>query len=148
MNVRPFLTISAIATALALPAQSAVARGAAPQLQLHKTKLGSILVNARGYTLYAFTADKPNHDACAAKPACLSLWPALTTTGKVTVGHGVKKPLIGTIKFRGKRRQITYAGHPLYTYVQDTKPAQTSNINILQFGGRWPALNAAGKLIT
>jgi hypothetical protein len=71
----------------------------------------------------------------------------VTTAGKVTAGHGVNKSLLGTIAFRGHRKQITYAGHPLYTYAEDTRPAQTSNIDILQFGGRWPALNAAGKLI-
>jgi hypothetical protein len=39
---------------------------------------------------------------------------------------------------------VTYAGHPLYRYIADTGPGQTSYINILQFGGRWPAVNGAG----
>ncbi len=133
--------------ASAVPVQSALAHTSSPQLQLRKTKVGSILVNARGYTLYAFTLDTRNHDACAAVFECLAQWPAVTASGNVTAGPGVKKSLIGTIKVRGKR-QITYAGQPLYTYVQDTKPAQTSNINILQFGGRWPAVSATGKQIT
>lgn len=120
----------------------------AATISVHKTSKGTILVNSRGYTVYAFTLDKRNHDACAGIIECLTLWPAVTTTGSVTTGKGVKKSLIGTIKFRGGKRQVTYAGHPLYTYVQDTKPAQTSNINILQFQGRWPALSAAGKLVT
>jgi hypothetical protein len=40
---------------------------------------------------------------------------------------------------------VTYAGHPLYRYIADTAPGQTYFINILQFGGRWPAVNAAGQ---
>jgi len=148
MKARLLATVAAVAAVAAILAPSALARGSSPQLQLHKTKVGTILVNSRGYTLYAFTKDSRNHDACAGIFECLALWPALTTGGKVTAGHGVKKSLIGTIKFRGGRRQITYDGNPLYTYVQDTKPAQTSNINIFQFGGRWPAVGAGGKLIT
>jgi predicted lipoprotein with Yx(FWY)xxD motif len=148
MKVRPLVIVAVLVAAVALPASSALARGSAPQLQLHRTKVGTILVNARGFTLYAFTKDTRDHDACAGITACLSLWPAVTTSGSVSAGRGVKRSLIGTIKFRGSQRQITYAGHPLYTYAEDTKPAQTSNINILQFDGRWPALSASGKLIT
>jgi predicted lipoprotein with Yx(FWY)xxD motif len=143
---RPRLVLAAAALTLAAaPSEAAASK---PMLALHKTSKGTILVDSRGYTIYGFTLDKRNKDACIAIFECLSLWPAVTTTGKVTAGHGVKKSLIGTIRFRGKRKQITYAGHPLYTYAQDTKPAQTSNINIFQFQGRWPAINAAGKPVT
>jgi hypothetical protein len=68
----------------------------------------------------------------------------VTTSGRPVAGPGVKRSLLGTIKL-GRKTQVTYAGHPLYTYVADTHPAQTSYVNILQFNGRWPALNAAGK---
>jgi predicted lipoprotein with Yx(FWY)xxD motif len=137
------LTLSPIAAAAG--AHSTAAK--ATKIALKKTKKGTILVDSRGYTIYGFTLDKPTKDACAGIFECLSEWPAVTTTGAVTTGPGVKKSLIGTIKFRGKKRQLTYGGHPLYTYVEDTKPAQTSNINILQFQGRWPALNASGQAV-
>jgi predicted lipoprotein with Yx(FWY)xxD motif len=112
-----------------------------------KTSHGSILVDGHGYTLYGFTKDTRNHDACTAIFYCIHEWPAVTTTGTAVAGPGVHASLFGTIKFKGARKQLTYAGHPLYTYVQDSRPAQTSNINIFQFQGRWPALNAAGRLI-
>jgi predicted lipoprotein with Yx(FWY)xxD motif len=157
VSFRPRLALAAVALtfAAAVPATTALMLAAAPPsaaaskpaIALRKTSKGTILVDSRGYTIYGFTLDKRNKDACIAIFECLSLWPAVTTSGKVTAGHGVKRSLIGTIAFRGAKKQITYAGHPLYTYAQDTKPAQTSNINIFQFGGKWPGLDAAGKLV-
>ena len=137
--------LAAVALAASVPAALADAHANRPDLKLRKTQVGTILVDSRGYTLYAFTPDRPNHDACARMPGCLSAWPALTVKGKgkPTLGPGVKRSLVGTIKVNGQR-QVTYAGHPLYLYIADRAPGQTSYINILQFGGRWPAVDAAG----
>ncbi len=135
----------ALAAIAALPAALAGAHSSGAKLFLRSTKLGKILVNNRGFTVYAFTADKTNKDKCVSiAPQCLTAWPPVTTTGKPVAGPGVKQSLLGTIKL-GHKTQVTYAGHPLYTYVADTHPAQTSYVNILQFKGRWPALNAAGQ---
>jgi predicted lipoprotein with Yx(FWY)xxD motif len=135
--------VAAFALAASVPAALAEAHPNRPDLKLRKTRAGTILVDSRGYTLYAFTRDRPNHDACASVPHCLSAWPALTIKGKPTLGPGVKRSLVGTIKVDGQR-QMTYAGYPLYLYIGDRAPGQTYYINILQFGGRWPAVNAAG----
>ena len=59
-------------------------------------------------------------------------------------GPGVKASLIGTIRPKPGLVQVTYAGHPLYTYSLDSSPGETFYVNISQFGGRWPALNASG----
>src|SRR6266567_9127926 len=109
MSVRPFLTLAAIAALAAAPA-AAGARGSATKIELHTTKLGPILVDQHGYTVYAFTKDTRNHDACAAIFECLSLWPAVTSQTAPIAGQGVKSSLLGTIKFRNGRRQLTYAG--------------------------------------
>lgn len=115
------------------------------KLQLRKTRVGTILVNARGFTLYAFTKDGRNKDNCAKIPGCLGAWPVVATGGKAIGGPGVRGSLIGTITLKGGTRQVTYAGRPLYTYVGDSGPGQTYYVNFLQFGGYWPAVNAAGK---
>lgn len=140
--------LTMIATLLlitALPSAAADASGRRAKLQLRKTKVGTILVNGRGFTLYAFTKDSRNHDKCAKIKSCLGAWPALTTGGKPIAAKGVRASLIGTIKVKGVGQQVTYAGHPLYTYIADTSPGSTFYVNILQFGGRWPALNSAGQ---
>jgi predicted lipoprotein with Yx(FWY)xxD motif len=126
-----------------VPAALAGAHVSRAELKLRKTSAGTILVDSRGFTLYAFTRDRRNRDACASIPHCLTVWPALSTAGKPIAGAGVKRSLIGTITVKGQR-QVTYAGHPLYRYIADTAPGQTYYVNIWQFGGRWPALNAAG----
>jgi predicted lipoprotein with Yx(FWY)xxD motif len=140
---RLLLILAAVAIVAPVPAALAGARVKRAELKLRKTSAGTILTDGRGFTLYAFTTDRPNHDSCANVRGCLAVWPPLTTGGKVIAGPGVKRSLIGTIKVRGQR-QVTYGGHPLYGYVADTRPGQTYYINMLQFGGRWPAVNAAG----
>ena len=143
--MRRTLIIIAVAAVSAVGAASlAMAKAGPAKLELRKTRVGTILVNSRGFTLYAFTRDSRNHDACAALRSCLTAWPAVTTGGKAVAGPGVRASLIGTITLKGGIEQVTYAGHPLYTYIADVRPGQTSYVNFLQFGGRWPAVNAAG----
>jgi predicted lipoprotein with Yx(FWY)xxD motif len=141
------LTIAAAAAAcLALSAALAIASSGKPALQLHSTKLGTLLVSNRGYTVYAFDKDKTNKDACQGIKACLTAWP-IVKPGTVLAGPGVKKSLIGTITLKNGKQQLTYAKHALYTYAGDSSPHETDNVNLKQFGARWPALTAAGKLV-
>jgi predicted lipoprotein with Yx(FWY)xxD motif len=142
---RTLILLVAIATVTALSYGSAVAGAPRATLQLRKTSKGTILVNGRGFTLYAFTTDKRNHDSCAAKAGCLTAWPAVKTGGTPIAGRGVQSRLIGVITLKNGTRQVTYAGRPLYTYIADTSPGETNFVNIFQFGGRWPAVNAAGR---
>jgi predicted lipoprotein with Yx(FWY)xxD motif len=140
------LTFTALgALVIALSAGVAGAGGRQAKLQLRHTSVGTILVNGSGFTVYAFTRDGRNRDACVKISHCLSTWPAVTTSGTPVAGRGVMSRLIGTITLRPGVKQVTYAGHPLYTYVGDSGPGQTFYVNLFQFGGRWPAVNAAGK---
>jgi predicted lipoprotein with Yx(FWY)xxD motif len=134
-------------TALVATSATAVAHATASsaKLELRKTSIGTILVDSRGFTLYAFTKDGSTKDACATISGCGAIWPFVTTSGKPLVGPGVKSSLIGAIALNRKTRRVTYAGHPLYTYSADGGPGQTGYVNVSQFGGRWPALNAAGQ---
>jgi predicted lipoprotein with Yx(FWY)xxD motif len=145
------LMILFLASAALVPvgiSQAATSARAAPgaKLQLRHTALGSILVNGGGHTVFAFMRDSRNRDRCAAIPGCTGIWPMVTTTGKPTLGPGVKRSLVGTIKVAGAR-QVTYAGHPLYTYIADAGPGDTSYVGQAQFGGKWFALNAAGHIV-
>ena len=132
------------AAPLAAPA-AASAKTLGAQINLKKTHKGSILFNSKGYVLYAFTPDKKNKDVCVKISQCLSLWPIVSTKATPRAGKGVNQHLLGKIKV-GHSYQVTYAGHPLYTYVPDSR-GETDNINIFQFGGFWPAVAASGKLV-
>lgn len=112
------------------------------------TLVGPLLVNDRGYTIYMFTRDKRDRDDCAKIKGCLKDWPAVTTTSRhPALGPGIKPSLVGTIAYKGKLREVTYAGHPLHTYRFDAAPRSVMNIGNTQFGGDWWALNAAGKVV-
>lgn len=141
---RILIAAAAAAAAASLAAGPASAAGRTT-LKLRKTNVGTILVNGRGFTVYAFTKDGRNRDACANISGCLSVWPIVSGGSKPSLGPGLKRSLLGTITVKGGAKQVTYGGHPLYTYVADTGPGQTSYVNFFQFGGRWPAVNAAGQ---
>lgn len=144
--MRRILTLIAATALIALLTTAlAGASGTRAKLQLRNTHMGMILVNTRGFTVYAFTRDRRNKDNCAKVSGCLSVWPPVTTSGKAIAGPGVNSRLIGTITLKNGVKQVTYAGHPLYTYVADSGPGQTFYVNVSQFGGRWPALKAAGS---
>jgi predicted lipoprotein with Yx(FWY)xxD motif len=137
------IAVAALAGTLARAAVVAhPARGST--VRLESTSLGKILANGSGDTLYLFTHDKRKHDSCVGISGCASAWPPLTTRGAPSAGAGVKRSLLGTISIGHGRKQVTYAGHPLYTYAGDS-PGDTSYVGVSAFGGTWDAVTAAGK---
>jgi predicted lipoprotein with Yx(FWY)xxD motif len=112
---------------------------------LASTKLGKILVDGNGRTLYLFEADKGMASRCDG--ACASAWPPLTSSGKPTAGAGVVASKLGTAKRPDGTTGVTYDGHPLYTYSGDSAPGQTAGEGITDFGAAWYALSAAGKTV-
>jgi predicted lipoprotein with Yx(FWY)xxD motif len=115
------------------------------RLHIAKTHLGRILVDSRGITLYDFVKDKGKTSVCYG--ACAALWPPLITHGKPIAGRGVRQSLLGTTKRKDGKLEVTYGGHPLYYFVTDRKPGQTTGQGVNQFGGPWWVLSRAGKEI-
>lgn len=122
-------------------------RAATATVGLRQTGLGPILVDGAGFTLFEFTRDRKNQNACMAISGCSSVWPALAVTGSPSAGPGVEASKLSTITLPGGSRQVTYRGHPLYTYSFDTGPGETGYVGASEFGGRWYTLNAKGKAI-
>jgi predicted lipoprotein with Yx(FWY)xxD motif len=89
-------------------------------IDVRSTPLGTILVDAKGRTLYLFEADRAHMSNCSG--ACVSVWPPLTASVKPQATGGALAAKIATITIGGGRRQVTYNGHPLYYYVGDQKP--------------------------
>ncbi|HXA53255.1 MAG TPA: hypothetical protein VNV37_00110 [Solirubrobacteraceae bacterium] len=115
----------------------------AATVQLRHTSLGSILVNSSGRTLYEFTRDHAKKNSCAAIRGCSAAWPSLKASGRPTAGSGVKASLLSTTS----GNQVTYAGHPLYTYSGDSGPGEISYVGAKMFGGTWYAINASGGTV-
>jgi predicted lipoprotein with Yx(FWY)xxD motif len=113
-------------------------------VDLRTTSLGRVLVDSSGRTLYLFEKDKGPRSTCSG--ACASAWPPVTTTGAPTAGTGVAAAQLKTT-MRPGGKQILYAGHPLYTYVGDSGPGQTTGEGLNQFGAEWYVLGANGGKI-
>jgi predicted lipoprotein with Yx(FWY)xxD motif len=134
---------AAIASALALAGGNGSTTGT--MVKLANSPVGRILVDSKGITLYDFPPDKGTTSVCYG--ACAALWPPLTTHGKPIAGPGVRASLLGTTKRSDGKLEVTYGGHPLYYFVSDRKPGQTTGQGINQFGGPWWVISAAGKEI-
>jgi predicted lipoprotein with Yx(FWY)xxD motif len=103
----------------------------------------AILVDSKGFTLYDFHKDKGTKSACYG--ACAKGWPPLTTGGAPHAMSGAEASQLGTTKRSDGTTQVTYAGHPLYTFVEDTKPGEAKGNDVSAFGAQWYALKSSGE---
>jgi predicted lipoprotein with Yx(FWY)xxD motif len=92
----------------------------------------AVLANARGFTLYSFAPDTPATSRCYG--SCAAYWPPATGTATASPGLPGR---ISTITRTDGTRQLTYNGHPLYTYIADTAPGQANGNNLNLNGGLW-----------
>ncbi|MGC1167185.1 MAG: hypothetical protein WA862_13875 [Solirubrobacterales bacterium] len=106
-------------------------------------EVGPVLVDAKGFTVYDFHKDKGTVSSCYG--ACASAWPPVLTAGDPTAGEGATASKLGTTKRKDGTVQVTYAGHPLYTYVADRKPGEANGNDIDAFGAEWYALQGSGE---
>jgi predicted lipoprotein with Yx(FWY)xxD motif len=140
----PILRTAGIALALGGLAATAAAAGTAGAATSsvvstsHTAKLGTFLVS--GKTVYTLM---PSTVACRA--SCLKVWPeVLLPKGvtKPTAGSGVSAAKLGTVKRSGGALQLTYAGKPLYWFVEDTRPGQVHG-DVTDTWGKWSAVVTA-----
>jgi predicted lipoprotein with Yx(FWY)xxD motif len=111
-------------------------------VSLRSTKLGKVLVNSSGRTLYLFEKDKNGHSSCAGQ--CAKYWPPLISAAKPTAGTGVKAALLSRVRRSDGKMQVTYNKHPLYLFLKDRAAGQTTGENLDFFGGEWYVVNANG----
>ena len=98
----------------------------------------TVLTNARGFTLYSFAPDTPASSKCYG--SCAAYWPPVT--GPTAAGPGLPGK-VATITRTDGARQLTYNGHPLYTYIGDTAPGQARGDNLNLNGGLWHEVPAS-----
>ena len=110
------------------------------------TDLGSVLVNTDGRTLYVFQKDSGAQSSCSGP--CAMEWPALTANGKPTAGTGVNAGMLGTSHRSDGGTQVTYNGHPLYTFSGDSQSGDTNGQGLTDFGGAWHVVSANGTPVT
>jgi predicted lipoprotein with Yx(FWY)xxD motif len=137
MRLRPVLAVALVLAACGSssgdkstgnPAKAIVASA-------QKAKVGRVIVDAQGRTLYRFTAEAQGRPVCTG--ACVDTWPPATVSAAGDLpAHvaTVKRPDDGKL-------QLTYDGHPLYRYAGDNSTADANGEGV---GGQWYAVNAGG----
>jgi predicted lipoprotein with Yx(FWY)xxD motif len=118
--------IPAVAIAIGAFASAAVA---APAM-IGNTDKGKVLTDAKGMTLYTFDKDSGGKSACNGK--CAANWPPLMVKAGEKGGEGYSE-----IKRSDGKMQWAYKGKPLYTWVKDKKPGDTTGDGFLN--GAWHA---------
>jgi predicted lipoprotein with Yx(FWY)xxD motif len=112
----------------------------------HNSSLGNILAaGPKHLTVYLLTADHGSHSSCSGE--CAQIWPPVTTKGHPIAQGGALASDLGTTTRSGGVKQVTYKGHPLYYYVQDTSSSEALGQGISSFGGVWWALAPNGNAV-
>jgi predicted lipoprotein with Yx(FWY)xxD motif len=114
-------------------------------VKLGSTSLGRVLVDSHGKTLYVWAHDKGPKSTCNGD--CAEYWPPLITRGKPLAMGGVNQALLSSSRRSDGRMQVTYAGHPLYYFIQDARSGQTKGEGLTGFGGRWDPISASGRAV-
>jgi predicted lipoprotein with Yx(FWY)xxD motif len=109
-------------------------------------KLGQILVDDKGMTLYLFVKDTGTSSTCYDQ--CAKFWPPLLTTGTPQAGAGTNQSLLGTTTRTDGKVEVTYAGHPLYYFLNDKAPGDITGQGVNGFGDLWWVLTPAGAANT
>ena len=139
------LAVGAIVATAALALSASGSTGVSTVVKVGPSSLGRVLVDAQGKTLYLWAHDKGAKSTCYGD--CAEYWPPLLTRGKPVAVGGAQSTLLGSSRRSDGAIQVTYAGHPLYYFVQDTKAGQTKGEGLTGFGGRWDPVSAAGTAV-
>jgi predicted lipoprotein with Yx(FWY)xxD motif len=130
------------AAALIVTAGLAAAVISATSVGVSQSKFGRILIDGHGRSLYLFDRDRNRKSSCYG--GCAGEWPPLIVSGKPHAASGVKAALLGRTKRRDGRWQVTFRGHPLYTFAGDAAKGQTNGEGLDDFGGWWYLVSPAG----
>ena len=135
---------SAPGSSTSAPAPSATASAAAAaavELKTESTKLGTVLADKKGKTVYWFAKDTSSTSACTG--ACATAWPPVLGMPQAAAGSALSGKF-GTIRRSDGTVQATYDGHPLYTFEGDTAPGQTNGNGVIAFGAAWSVITISG----
>ena len=145
----PLIAVLAVAACGGSPSSASTSPSASVQAATvgiaANAKLGQILVDGNGRTLYLFEADKGTSSTCYG--SCATYWPPLLTSGQPQAGSGVNSSLLGTTRRSDGTAEVTYAGHPLYYVVTDHNPGDATGQGLNNFGAPWDVVGPDGQPI-
>jgi predicted lipoprotein with Yx(FWY)xxD motif len=124
------------------PVTAPATAAAGTRIVARSSRFGRMLFNSKRQAIYIFELDKRRRSNC--HDDCAELWPPVYTKGKPRAGSGVRSALLGTIKRRGGRLQVTYSGKPRYYYAHEG-PGEVLCHNVHLNGGLWWVVGPNGK---
>jgi predicted lipoprotein with Yx(FWY)xxD motif len=111
-------------------------------ITLGDSEFGSMLFDSRKQAIYIFERDSKGETVCYGE--CAEAWPPVLTKGEPRAAGGVRQSLLGTVKRRDGKLQVTYAGQPLYFYAHEGRgEVRCHNVNLN--GGLWWVVGPDGK---
>lgn len=121
---------------------------ASVQLEVsEKEPYGAYLTDSEGRSLYLFMSDSRNTSTCY--DACAAAWPPLTTPEDVSTGDEmVQRDLLSTFQREDGTTQVQYGDWPLYYYIQDEQPGDTTGQDVKGFGAEWYLVRPDGNKVT
>jgi predicted lipoprotein with Yx(FWY)xxD motif len=128
-------------------ASTATTGATAPTISLAKTSLGKVLVDGGGRTLYEFEKDKPGAATSACYGACARAWAPVLSAVTPQPSPGLNAADLATIARTDGARQVSYGGHPLYTFALDTAPGSTKGQGSKAFGADWYMVGPNAKKV-
>jgi predicted lipoprotein with Yx(FWY)xxD motif len=131
-------------TTTVAPTTTTTTPAAEATVKVATTKLGKVLVDDKGLTLYRFDNDTtPGKSTCGAG-VCATTWPAATVTGTATAGAGIDASKLSTFMRADGSTQLQIAGHPLYRFAGDAKAGDANGQGILSL---WYAAGPDGDKV-
>jgi predicted lipoprotein with Yx(FWY)xxD motif len=124
-------------------AEPAARRRRGTKIALGGSQFGRVLFDGREQAVYIFDRERSSRPRCYGD--CAVAWPPVLTRGEPVAGRGVRPSLLGTVRRRDGKRQVTYNGHPLYYY--EEPPGIVTCHNVREFGGLWLAVRANGNRV-
>ena len=139
------LSVVCVVSLLSVVLAAAAVASPGTDVSWRKTAIGNAITTASGHTLYLFRGDHGTTSECYGQ--CATYWPPLLTTGTPRASGRVQASLLGTTKRKDGKVQVTYKGHPLYTFAGDKKSGQTTGEGSNASGAKWYALAPSGATI-
>ena len=121
---------------------AAMAKGKGTTVTIGDSEFGKIIFDSKLHAIYIFEKDPKGDTVCYDE--CAKAWPPVFTKGDPVAGKGIDASLLGTVKRRDSKLQVTYADQPLYYYAHE-KPAEVRCHNVNLNGGLWWVIGPDGK---
>jgi predicted lipoprotein with Yx(FWY)xxD motif len=106
----------------------------------------TFLTDGTGRAVYLWAKDSGSTSACSG--ACASEWPPVIANGTVTASGGAQTSELGTITRSDGTKQVTYKGHPLYYFADDSGPGMSTGQGSNEFGAKWWLVGPTGSDVT